>query len=61
MKPRIRELARMFVGMQKEAESELSLDPRPALPVPEPKEQPVKKRRRRVFPFRRYNPLKTTD
>ncbi len=54
MKLRIRALARTFVRMQKEAENEISLDPRPALPVPEPKEPPMKKQRRRVFPFRRY-------
>ncbi len=54
MKLRIRELARTFVRMQKEAENEMSLDPRPALPAPESKENPLKKRVRRVFPFRRY-------
>lgn len=56
MKQRIRELARTFVRMQKEAENELSLDPRPALPKSEPEERLVKKRNRRVFPFRRYKP-----
>ena len=54
MQQRIRNLARTFVRMKKEAENDLSLDPRPALPAAEPKEKPVRKRVRRVFRFRRY-------
>jgi hypothetical protein len=54
MKSRIQELAQTFVRMQKEAENEMSLDPQPALQSLEQKEKPVKKRVRRVFPFRRY-------
>lgn len=48
---RTQELARTFVRMRKKAESDMSLDPRPALPPPVLKERPVKKRARRVFPF----------
>lgn len=54
MNSQIRELALRFVQMRKEAENELSLDPRPALPPPEPKERPSRKQVRRVFPFKRY-------
>lgn len=49
---RIQELAKNFVRLkQASGDNDMSLDPRPALPPPEPKERPVKKRARRVFPF----------
>ena len=59
MNRRIRELARTYVRMKqaalsKVAENDLSLDPRPALPPPEPKERTKRKPVRRVFPFKRY-------
>ena len=48
----VRELAKIFVRLkQASGDNEMSLDPRPVLPPLEPKERPVKKRARRVFPF----------
>jgi len=41
-------------ALSKVAENDLSLDPRPALPPPEPKERTKRKPVRRVFPFKRY-------
>ncbi len=57
MNPRIRALATTFVRLKQaaaESAEEISLDPRPALPPPEPEERPVRKPVRRVFPFKRY-------
>jgi hypothetical protein len=53
--PILREIRRRKqASLAKRAESELSLDPRPALAQPVPKERPLRKPARRVFPFKRY-------
>lgn len=55
MNASIREQAEAFVRMKKAAlENEMSLDPGPAMPPPEPKERRRHKPVRRVFPLKRY-------
>ena len=47
-------LRRKQASLAKRAEDDLSLDPRPSLAQPVPKERPARKPARRVFPLKRY-------